>query len=198
MLNHLVLGIIILFILPLLKKIVRHENYQKKELQRSIDEITKMSSQLVESEQKLKDYAVKLETSNKDLQDFAHVASHDLKAPLRNILSFSKLLKTKEHQLDKQGKEFLHFITDNSGRAQRLVDGLLNYSTISKNIEEVVTFNLSHAVKEAILNLQSTIKQREVQIIRKDLIKQLLLLLILQPMNICFPTNRLFVSILVV
>ena len=183
-LNHLVLGIIILFILPLLKKIVRYENYQKKKLQGSLDAITKMSNQLVENEQKLKEYAIKLETSNKNLQDFAHVASHDLKAPLTNILSFSKLLKTKEDQLDKHGKEFLHFIMDNSGRAQKMVDGLLNYSTISKNIEQVTSFDLSHALKEAILNLQLSIQQREVQIITHGLpvVKgnQLLMIQVLQ------------------
>jgi len=167
--NLLGLGLILLILLPMLKKIVKQEEHQKNKLRTSLEEITQLSEQLQENEVALKENAVKLKQSNTDLNDFAHIASHDLKAPLRNIQAFSNLLKRKEDQLDKDGKEFLKFITSSTERAQQLITGLLNYSTADKGIAKSTYFEMTKAVKEAVVGLKTNLDERNAQLIVHDL-----------------------------
>ncbi len=73
----------------------------------------------------------RLGSSNEDLRQFAHVASHDLREPLRNISSFSTLLARRyKNQLDKEAEEYLTFITEGAKRMDRLLNDLLTYSVI--------------------------------------------------------------------
>ncbi len=70
-----------------------------------------------------------LEHSNEDLQQFAYVASHDLKEPLRMINSYTKLIERRYNDLfDESGKEFMHFVTDAVKRMETLLDDLLDFS----------------------------------------------------------------------
>lgn len=70
-----------------------------------------------------------LEHSNEDLQQFAYVASHDLKEPLRMIHSYTSLLERRYNDmLDDNGKEFMHYIVDAVDRMKTLLDDLLDYS----------------------------------------------------------------------
>ena len=70
-----------------------------------------------------------LEHSNEDLQQFAYVASHDLKEPLRMINSYTKLIEKRyNHLLDDTGKEFMYFVIDAVKRMETLLDDLLDFS----------------------------------------------------------------------
>ena len=70
-----------------------------------------------------------LEHSNEDLKQFAYVASHDLKEPLRMIHSYTNLLQRRYDSLfDESGKEFMFYITDAVTRMQTLLDDLLDFS----------------------------------------------------------------------
>src|SRR6185437_5833242 len=70
-----------------------------------------------------------LKRSNKDLENFAYVASHDLNEPLRMITSYLRLIEKRYgERLDQDGKEFIHFAMDGSQRLKALIDSLLNYS----------------------------------------------------------------------
>jgi len=70
-----------------------------------------------------------LEHSNEDLAQFAYVASHDLKEPLRMINSYTSLLERRYNdKFDDTGKEFMHYITDACSRMQTLLDDLLDFS----------------------------------------------------------------------
>ena len=167
--NHLALAIIILLLFPLIKKIALQEEEHKKSLQQSLLEKTEMSKKLEVNEIKLKEYARKLENSNKDLNDFAHIASHDLKAPLKNIESFSSLLSTTETQLGEDSMFLLNAIVDNTSRAQNLIHGLLNYSTIGTSETPKEIFSLQAAVDEAVLSLKSNIDDENALITVYDL-----------------------------
>jgi len=71
----------------------------------------------------------KLEISNEDLQQFAYVASHDLREPLRMITSYGKILSRQyKEKLDANGQEFLHFMTDAAARMDALLLDLLSYA----------------------------------------------------------------------
>jgi len=74
----------------------------------------------------------KLEQSNKELQDFAYVASHDLREPLRKITSFSTLLQDSlEGKLDEDQQENFEFMIDGAKRMQEMIDDLLSYSRVT-------------------------------------------------------------------
>lgn len=72
-----------------------------------------------------------LRRSNEDLEQFAFVASHDLKEPLRTVKSFLGLLEKKyKDELDSQGNEFIRYAVDGSVRMEKMIEGLLNYSKV--------------------------------------------------------------------
>lgn len=74
-----------------------------------------------------------LEASNRELRQFAYVASHDLQEPLRTVTTFIDLLDEEQgDRLDEEGREFLGFIRRAAGRMSELIHGLLEYSRIGK------------------------------------------------------------------
>jgi len=103
-----------------------------------------------------------LRRSNEDLQQFAYVASHDLQEPLRAIVSFSQLLEDKyKDKIDKDGKEFIHFITDGAKKMNILIKDLLSYSRITTQAKPSKVTNLENILKDALFNLQESIKESE-------------------------------------
>jgi PAS domain S-box-containing protein len=89
----------------------------------------------------LKNQNKKLEESNKLLEEFAYIASHDLKEPIRMVNSFLALLQNKYNgQLDDKAQQYIHFALDGAHRMAELIDELLAYSrlNIAENIIEKV------------------------------------------------------------
>jgi PAS domain S-box-containing protein len=79
-----------------------------------------------------------LENSNRQLRDFAYIASHDLKAPIRAIGTLvSWILSDPANQLGEQGKEHFNLLISRAKRMNNLIDDLLQYSNIGKIREEV-------------------------------------------------------------
>ena len=88
----------------------------------------------------LKEYATRLETSNKELEQFAYVSSHDLQEPLRTISNYVGLFQRQyKGKLDANSDEYLNFIINAASRMQLLIKDLLEYSRIGvdKSMEEV-------------------------------------------------------------
>lgn len=82
-------------------------------------------------ERQLARYAEDLKRSNHDLEQFAYVASHDLQAPLRNVVGFSQLLRRRmSGKLEATEQEFLDFIESSARHMQALVNGLLAFSRV--------------------------------------------------------------------
>jgi signal transduction histidine kinase/integral membrane sensor domain MASE1 len=102
-----------------------------RELQRR-DEINRaLLHNLRQSENRLRATAAQLAASNRELEQFAYVTSHDLKAPLRSIASFAQLLE-KRHKsgLDAEALEFLGFIRDGIQNMHTLIEDLLQLSRV--------------------------------------------------------------------
>jgi PAS domain S-box-containing protein len=123
----------------------------------------------VEAEQALQQRNIQLQQSNSSLEDYAYVASHDLKEPLRKIATFSdRLLITQKDQLTEDGQNYLTKIIDSSKRMQAMISDLLAVSTISgnKSFEE---YSLQNALQEAIQTLEHKIEEKNVKIEASDL-----------------------------
>jgi PAS domain S-box-containing protein len=91
-------------------------------------------------EESLIEKTIALQKSNASLQEFASVASHDLKEPLRKIITFSDLLQEKEkEQMSVQGRGYLQKITDSAIRMKALIEDILAYSTLSGKEEKEST-----------------------------------------------------------
>lgn len=103
--------------------------------------------------------AMELERSNEQLQQFAYIASHDLKEPLRKITMFSDLIITSEwDHLSEKTKANLQKIKDTSKRMQQLIEDVLSYSSLNLNATKE-NYSLEKAVREAINNLEFKIRE---------------------------------------
>ena len=113
-----------------------------------------------EIELKLNENIKKLAQSNKELEQFAYITSHDLREPLRTITSFLQLLERRYHdQLDQDANEFIGFAVDGAKRLDVMTNDLLQYSKISRQKKEIVPVNFEHVLKHALENLKVQIEE---------------------------------------
>ncbi len=90
----------------------------------------------------------KLEISNRELEDFAHIASHDLQEPLRKISSFGGLLQESlKGKLDEDECENLNFVIDGAERMQGMINDLLTYSRITTKAEPSQAVDLNEVIE---------------------------------------------------
>lgn len=100
--------------------------------------------------------------SNLQLENFAYFASHDLKTPLRNIVSFTQLLFRKTNtKLLPEELEYLQFIIDSGKELSFLIDDLLDYSRIQKQEIALEKFSVSELVNGTLQKLKYTINEKQ-------------------------------------
>jgi len=105
--------------------------------------------ELLKLNESLQKYALKLELTNEQLEQFAFIASHDLQEPLRMISSFLDQLKRKyEGQLDSKANQYIHFATDGAKRMKQIILDLLEYSRAGKSNDTVSKINLKALLKD--------------------------------------------------
>jgi light-regulated signal transduction histidine kinase (bacteriophytochrome) len=100
-----------------------------------------------------------LQRSNEDLQQFAYVASHDLKEPLRMISSYTTLLQRRySGRLDEDADAFINFIVDGVRRMNALIQDLLEYSRAGAGKDEQYSdVNVESVLRGVLTNLKVTI-----------------------------------------
>lgn len=113
----------------------------------------------------------KLQRSNSELEQFAYVASHDLKEPLRKIRAFSGILLKKHYQvLNQDGKESIEKIEKSAERMQLLIDDLLTFSrTVNHSGQEFEIVDLNVVLEEVENDISISIDEKNVRIITEDL-----------------------------
>ncbi|MFW5972963.1 MAG: CHASE domain-containing protein [Bacteroidota bacterium] len=105
-------------------------------------------------EEELRRHAIELERSNRELQDFAYVASHDLQEPLRKISTFTDLIiEEYGDRLDDDGREYLKRAKDAALRMSRLIKDLLAFSRIQTRTEPFRPVDLSDVVDDVLTDL---------------------------------------------
>jgi two-component system, chemotaxis family, sensor kinase Cph1 len=112
------------------------------------------------AEEKLTALAGRLELSNRELEQFAFIASHDLQEPLRKIVAFGEMLGRKSgDKLNEDGKEYLSRMQNSAKRMQQLIRDLLKYSRVATRSEPQDTVALREAVMEVISDLELKIER---------------------------------------
>jgi signal transduction histidine kinase len=134
------------------------------QLARSFD---KMASTLQQREQErlqaesaMREYATELERSNRELQDFANIASHDMQEPLRKILTFSELLRQRyDGAIDDRGREYLVRMEHSAERLHDLINEMLAYSRITTRAQAFEQVNLDDIVQRVLNDLDLQIEE---------------------------------------
>ncbi len=117
------------------------------------------------SEKQIKDYADRLEESNKDLERFARVASHDMKEPLRMVKSYLSLISRKIKKYDdKTLNEFLGFAVDGADRMQQLITEMLKLAQVQTKEHVFKQVDLNDVMFVVKRNLQRTVIEKNVDL----------------------------------
>lgn len=112
-----------------------------------IEDITQQK----ENEGKQLQLVSRLEETNKELDNFAYIVSHDLKAPLRGIGSLANWLVTDyKDKLDEEGVEMINLMENRVERLKNFIDGILQYSRVTRSKENYVDIDLNKLVNEVI------------------------------------------------
>lgn len=122
------------------------------------------------AEEKAQEYNEELKESNKELEQFAFVASHDLQEPLRIVASYLQLfLKRYENLVDDKGRKYSRYMSENIQRLQDMIKGLLDYSRVGKEDREKQAVNSSEICDRAIEVLKLPIMNSKARIRREAL-----------------------------
>ncbi len=125
----------------------------------AVRKIQLIMSNMQRSNEEMKRYSERLERSNKELEDFASVASHDLQEPLRKVQAFSDRLRSRcGAAIDDQGRDYLDRIQKAAGRMQTLINDLLTYARITTKAQPFVPVDLAAATRDVMTDLEARIE----------------------------------------
>ena len=124
--------------------------------QKEIQRLLKLNNERLESTN------AALEISNHDLQQFASVASHDLQEPLRKIMIFSGLLKSRHvKELPDESVQYLEKIIASSGRMKTMIIDILTYSGLSVNNNRFLPVDLNVVINEVLEDFEILIEEKK-------------------------------------
>ncbi len=140
------------------RNLVRGSIVDISERKRAEAEIYKLNAEL---EVRVKERTAQLEASNRDLESFTYSVSHDLRAPLRHMDGFSRILVEEySHQLPPGAKQYLERVRAATAHMGQLVDDLLNLAQVGRGSLRIVNTDLNELVADTILSLEAETRGR--------------------------------------
>lgn len=130
--------------------------------QNNIIGFSKVTRDLTErkmAEDRIQKYNSELEFQNKELEQFAYVASHDLQEPLRKIQMFSGLLEQNMHNAEATQKYFSK-INSTAERMSELIKAVLNYSRLSRNDQQFESVDLNAVLQNVLVDFELLIEEK--------------------------------------
>lgn len=158
-------AIVIALIAVCLIAFLLYKGYKTKQIQSS-----KLVVEVNRRTQELEKTNADLKKSNKEMERFNHIASHDLKEPLRNIISFTRLLEMRlKNQDDTVAHEYLSFVVTNAKQMNTLIEDVLEFSKVSDKKIEIETVDLSKIFQQVLTTLQPLMEEKTVHILCESL-----------------------------
>lgn len=112
------------------------------------------------AEKDLRETLAELARSNRELEMFAYVVSHDLQEPVRMVQSYVQLLERRYgDRLDEEAAEFIGFAIDGTRRMQNMIEDLLRYSRVESRGDRFEPTDLNQVLEEALSNLAASIEE---------------------------------------
>jgi light-regulated signal transduction histidine kinase (bacteriophytochrome) len=146
------------------------------ELKAKNEQVESINAQLTEHQLKLEEQShaleknlVALQMSYNEMEQFAFIASHDLKSPLRNISSYAQLIKIRySKQFDTEATSYLDFIVSGAKQMYNIISDLLIYSRLDQE-KDMILMNINKPIEQVLFNLRDVIQEKRAQIIIQNL-----------------------------
>lgn len=124
-----------------------------------VQQVERSRAEIADAHAQLTEQAEELRRSNRDLEQFAYVASHDLQEPLRKVASFTQLLQKRYGgQMDERADQYIAFAVDGAKRMQQLIQDLLGFSRVGRLGGELADVPLEDALADAVDNLENLVE----------------------------------------
>ncbi|WP_419702838.1 sensor histidine kinase [Promicromonospora sp. NFX87] len=143
-----------------------HVETMRRELVHQVEEIRLSHQEVENAHGLLSEQARELERSNRDLEQFAYVASHDLQEPLRKVASFTQLLQKRYGgSLDDRADQYIEFAVDGAKRMQRLIQDLLSFSRVGRTGVPREDVELEAVLAGALSELSERVVETQAEIV---------------------------------
>ncbi|MCU7492623.1 MAG: ATP-binding protein [Bacteroidota bacterium] len=122
-------------------------------------------SEIRHYQEKLQHTLLELERSNKELEQFAYIASHDLQEPMRMVASFTQLLAARyQGKLDEKADEYIAFALEGARRMQTLIRDLLKYARVTSRLKPFELLDCNEILYDVLSDLQLVIGESSAEI----------------------------------
>ncbi len=142
--------------------------FATREKEQQIDALiqaNQLQAMLLQKQEEIERANEKLTQANEELKQFAYVASHDLKEPLRMIGSYTQIINKKlASELDENTQTYFYYVTDGVERMNNLLDGLLKYATVGRGIQDLKVVDLNDTIVICQANLRLLIEETKTKL----------------------------------